>query len=227
MMATFIVRRIASMMFVLFAISVLVFLIFFATPGRRPGAPDRRPRGDAAELGQVKHEFGLDRPLPDQYVLMMKKLFITRDLTSYVNRGERSCPQIEAATPVTLSLVLGAAVIWWCSASRWGSRRPCSAAPSRPRTDGHRADRDLDAGLLAGRGGRTWSPRAAATTRSSSRGCRRSATCRSRGPGHVVQGCSALDHALDPVHRDLRRVLRSSLIESRTRTTSAPRARRA
>jgi peptide/nickel transport system permease protein len=42
----------------------------------------------------------------------MKKLFITRDLTSYSNQGQKVVPEIVAATPVTLSLVLGAAVIW-------------------------------------------------------------------------------------------------------------------
>jgi peptide/nickel transport system permease protein len=45
-------------------------------------------------------------------VILMKKLFISRDLTSYTNQGQRVVPEIVAATPVTLSLVLGAAVIW-------------------------------------------------------------------------------------------------------------------
>ena len=43
---------------------------------------------------------------------MMKKLFVTRDLTSFVNRGAKVIPQVDEAAPVTLSLVLGAAVIW-------------------------------------------------------------------------------------------------------------------
>ena len=47
-----------------------------------------------------------------QYVILMKKLFITRDLTSYSNQGQKVVPEIVAATPVTLSLVFGAAVIW-------------------------------------------------------------------------------------------------------------------
>ena len=60
----------------------------------------------------MRHDFGLDRPLPVQYVIMMKKLFITRDLTSFVNRGAKVVPQITDAAPVTLSLVFGAAIIW-------------------------------------------------------------------------------------------------------------------
>ena len=43
---------------------------------------------------------------------MMRHLFIDRDLTSFVNRGSEVLPQITAAIPVTLSLVIGAAVIW-------------------------------------------------------------------------------------------------------------------
>jgi peptide/nickel transport system permease protein len=42
----------------------------------------------------------------------MKHLFLTRDLTSYVNRGDRVIPQIVQAVPITLSLVIGAAVLW-------------------------------------------------------------------------------------------------------------------
>ncbi len=61
---------------------------------------------------------------------MMKKLFITRDLTSYVNRGEKVIPQVTAAAPVTLSLVLGAAVIWVMRASAWACS-PRSSEASR------------------------------------------------------------------------------------------------
>ena len=44
--------------------------------------------------------------------MMMKKIFITRDLVSYSNQGVRVVPEIVAATPATLSLVFGAAVLW-------------------------------------------------------------------------------------------------------------------
>src|SRR5919197_5780535 len=111
-MLAFVVRRVVSMVLVLFAISVLVFLIFFATPGVDPAARIAGKNADQQTLKAVRHDFGLDRPLPVRYALMMKKLFITRDLTSYVNRGAKVIPQITEAAPVTLSLVLGAAVIW-------------------------------------------------------------------------------------------------------------------
>ena len=111
-MPRFVLFRFVSMLFVLFSISVLVFLIFFATPGVDPAARIAGREADQQTLRQVRHDFGLDKPMPVQYVLMMKKLFITRDLTSYVNRGAKVWPQITEAIPVTLSLILGASVIW-------------------------------------------------------------------------------------------------------------------
>jgi peptide/nickel transport system permease protein len=100
------------MLFVLFGISVLVFLIFFATPGADPAARIAGRNATPAVLAVVRHDFGFDRPVPVQYALMMKRLFITQDLTSFVNRGEQVIPEIEAGAPITLSLVAGAAVLW-------------------------------------------------------------------------------------------------------------------
>src|SRR5689334_21089989 len=111
-MLRFFARRFVSMLLVMFSISVLVFLIFFATPGVDPAARIAGRNADQETLRQVRHDFGLDRPMPVQYALMMKKLFISRDLTSFVNRGAKVVPQVIQAAPVTLSLVLGAAVIW-------------------------------------------------------------------------------------------------------------------
>jgi peptide/nickel transport system permease protein len=111
-MALFIVRRTIGLVAVLFAITVLTFLIFFATPGVDPtrSLAGRNPTPET--IAAVKHQFGLDRSKPMQYVLMMKRLFISRDLVSYGNQALEVVPAITSAAPVTFSLVLGAAVIW-------------------------------------------------------------------------------------------------------------------
>jgi peptide/nickel transport system permease protein len=105
-------RKVLSTAFVLFSISVLVFLIFFATPGVDPAARIAGRNADQETLRQVRKDFGFDKPHPVQYAVMMKKLFVTRDLTSFVNRGAKVIPQVLEAAPVTLSLVFGAAVVW-------------------------------------------------------------------------------------------------------------------
>ncbi len=111
-MALFIVRRFFSAVLVMFAISVLVFLIFFATPGVDPVARIAGRGATPQVVAAVRRAFGFNRPLPIRYLLMMDHLFIKQDLTSYVNIGDKVVPQILAAAPVTLSLVFGAAVIW-------------------------------------------------------------------------------------------------------------------
>jgi peptide/nickel transport system permease protein len=108
----FIVRRLIGLVVVLFAISVLVFLIFFATPGVDPSARLAGRNPSPETVAAVKHEFGLDRPLPVRYALMMQRLFISRDLVSYGNQALEVVPAITTAAPVTFSLVIGAAVLW-------------------------------------------------------------------------------------------------------------------
>lgn len=110
MLAT-IAARLGQMLFVMFGVSVLVFLIFFATPGADPAARIAGRDATPATLAAVRHDFGLDRPLPVQYLRLMRRLFVTGDLTSFVNRGERVVPAIAEAAPVTLSLVCGAGAL--------------------------------------------------------------------------------------------------------------------
>ena len=111
MVAT-VLARLVQMAFVMFGISVLVFLIFFATPGSDPAARIAGRNAAPETVEEIRREFGFDRSLPVQYGVMMKRLFVTRDLTSFVNRGQKVIPQVLDAVPATLSLVAGAAVLW-------------------------------------------------------------------------------------------------------------------
>ena len=111
-MAVFVVRRTLSLVIVLFAITVLTFLIFFATPGVDPSRQLAGRNPTPQTIAAVRHQFGLDRPLPVRYALMMKRLLVSRDLVSYGNTALKVVPAIWEATPVTFSLVFGAAVIW-------------------------------------------------------------------------------------------------------------------
>jgi peptide/nickel transport system permease protein len=109
---TFIVRRSLWTVLVMFVITVLVFIIFFKTPGVDPARAIAGRNSSPQILAEIRAQFGLNRPLPIQYGLMMKRLFISRDLVSYSNQGQLVVPEIFAAAPATLSLVIGAAIIW-------------------------------------------------------------------------------------------------------------------
>ncbi len=105
-------RRVPRALLVVFGISVLVFLIFFATPGADPAARLAGRGASPETLEAVRHEYGLDRPLPLQYASLMRRLFWSRDLPSFVNRGQLVVPAVLRAAPVTLALATGAAALW-------------------------------------------------------------------------------------------------------------------
>jgi peptide/nickel transport system permease protein len=111
-MLTFIVRRSLWTVLVMFVITLVVFIIFFKTPGVDPARAIAGRNSSPQILAEIRAQFGLNRPLPIQYALMMKSLFINRNLVSYSNQGVLVVPEIGAAAPATLSLVFGAAIIW-------------------------------------------------------------------------------------------------------------------
>jgi peptide/nickel transport system permease protein len=107
-----ILRRVSQMLFVMVGISVMVFMIFFATPGADPASRIAGRNASPEILEAVRKSFGFDQPFYMQYLIMMKKIFITGDLTSFVNRGWKVVPAVLDTIPVTFSLVTGAAVLW-------------------------------------------------------------------------------------------------------------------
>jgi peptide/nickel transport system permease protein len=111
-MLTFVVRRTLWAAVVMFVITVIVFVIFFKTPGVDPARAIAGRNPSPQVLAEVRAQLGLNRPLFIQYAIMMKKIFITRDLVSYSDQGIKVVPEIFAAAPATLSLVFGATVIW-------------------------------------------------------------------------------------------------------------------
>src|SRR5215204_3560570 len=112
-MLRFTVRRLINMVFVLWAVSVLTFLIFMVMPGGGDEQAALRIAGRNANEQQVqtvKREWGLDDPFYVQYADMMKKVF-TGDLISYVNQVNVR-EEIVRGIPRTASLVIGAGIIW-------------------------------------------------------------------------------------------------------------------
>src|SRR5687768_7124697 len=109
-MARFIVRRLANMVLVLFAVSVITFLIFNVIPGGDPAYRIAGRNANETEREQVREDFGFNDAIWVQYGRMMEKTF-TGTLESYENRTN-VWEEIKRGMPATASLVLGAAVIW-------------------------------------------------------------------------------------------------------------------
>jgi peptide/nickel transport system permease protein len=106
------------MIAVLFAISVIVFLIFNVIPNSDPALRIGGKNANAQLIDDISEEWGFNDPLPVQYVTMMKKVF-TGDLKSYQSQLNVD-EQILDGIPVTLSLCIGAAVIWMSFAIVFG-----------------------------------------------------------------------------------------------------------
>lgn len=100
---------------VVFGQSVLVFLIFFAIPGADPAARLAGRGAPPETIAAVRAEYGFDQSLPVQYAVIMRRLFVTRDLPSFVNRGQLVVPAVLGAAPLTVALAAGAALLW-CAA---------------------------------------------------------------------------------------------------------------
>jgi peptide/nickel transport system permease protein len=98
------------MVLVLFAVSVLVFLIFTAIPGGDPAARIAGEHATESQLEVIRHDWGFDRSSPVQYAEMMEKLF-GGELISYFSRLDVR-GEIWKGVPRTLSLALGAALLW-------------------------------------------------------------------------------------------------------------------
>ena len=100
-MGGFLLRKVGAALIVLLLASVLVFLGMRALPGDPAlalGGEDRDP----AVLAQIRHSYGLDKPLPVQYVTWLGHL-VRGDL----GRDQRELPvarTIVTRLPITLEL---------------------------------------------------------------------------------------------------------------------------
>ncbi|MEU5940698.1 ABC transporter permease [Micromonospora sp. NPDC047548] len=123
-MARFLIKRIFSATLTLFVVSVLTFLMFFALP-RDPVSGMCPKNCNPERLERVRQELGLRDPLVTQYAGYMKGIVTGRDLGSaqggrcdapclgwsYV-ANEAVSDTIARVLPVTLSIVIPAAVLW-------------------------------------------------------------------------------------------------------------------
>ncbi|MEU0152762.1 MULTISPECIES: ABC transporter permease [Micromonospora] len=123
-MVRFLLKRLLLAVSVLLAVSIVSFLMFFALP-RDPVTGMCPKNCNAERLERVRTELGLNDPKPTQYANYMKGIFVGRDLGSaqggeceapclgysYVN-SEAVSDTFARVLPVTLNIVLPAAVLW-------------------------------------------------------------------------------------------------------------------
>jgi peptide/nickel transport system permease protein len=139
-MGRFIIRRLISMVAVLFAISIVTFSIFNVIPNSDPAQRLAGRNQTPGQLAAIRSQWGFDKPIYVQYAKTMQKVF-TGDLISYANQVNVDKEIIQDA-PRTFSLAIGAALMWMAFAVAIGLYTAVKA--------GHFADRFLTVLALIG-----------------------------------------------------------------------------
>jgi len=124
-MGAYIIRRVIAMVWMLIALSMIVFLLFSVLPAD----PARLVCGKSCTpeiIAAINHKFGLDEPLHVQYGKFVSGIFVGRtygeDKAAFecnvpclgysFNRNEDVSVLIKDSFPVTAQLALGAFVLW-------------------------------------------------------------------------------------------------------------------
>jgi peptide/nickel transport system permease protein len=111
-MVRYIIRRLLWVVVLLFLVSFLTFIVFYLLPSADPAElrAGRQPNPQLVE--QIRHNLGLDKAWYSQYFDYMKRLVLHFDF-GYSYQNNISVKQlIFDRLPATVSLALGAAVIW-------------------------------------------------------------------------------------------------------------------
>jgi peptide/nickel transport system permease protein len=108
--ARFVVRRLIQMIGVLFAVSVLTFLIFNVIPNGDPAVRMAGRHPTESTIEAVRKEWHFNDPIWEQYLVTMKKVF-SGDLKSYFTQLNVN-EEIRKGIPRTFSLAIGAALLW-------------------------------------------------------------------------------------------------------------------
>lgn len=109
-MLRFVVRRLVGMVFVLFAVSVLTFLVFNVIPNSDPAVRMAGRQANESTIEAIRREWGFDEPLHVQYLTTMEKV-LTGDLVSQFTQLN-VMDEIAKGLPRTFSLAIGAAIMW-------------------------------------------------------------------------------------------------------------------
>jgi peptide/nickel transport system permease protein len=108
----YIIRRLLWVVVLLFLVSFITFLIFYALPSADPATlrAGRQPNPELVE--QIRHNLGLDKSLPHQYFDYMKALVLHFDFGYSYQNTISVKQQIFDRLPASISVAIGATVVF-------------------------------------------------------------------------------------------------------------------
>jgi peptide/nickel transport system permease protein len=116
-MTGYVIRRLGWVIAVMLAVTLLTYGVFFVLPSSDPAVSFAGKQPTPELVAEVREQLELDQPVPQQYALYVKRLFLGDEygwpgLGQSYNTRSPVLDEVTARAPVTLSLILGAAVVW-------------------------------------------------------------------------------------------------------------------
>ncbi|MFA4948952.1 MAG: ABC transporter permease [Candidatus Krumholzibacteriia bacterium] len=100
-----IARRLARIVPIVVLISIVTFALLHLAPGGPAGVLSASARMSESDLARIRGNLGLDKPLPVQYLLWFKKVFLNLDFGNSYATGEPVARMILDRLPATLELM--------------------------------------------------------------------------------------------------------------------------
>src|ERR1700751_2584051 len=149
-MTAFIIRRLIGMVAVLFAVSLLVYVIFILVPGGDPAERMAGKNPTPDNIHNIREKWGFDKPFYVQYVRMMEKAWnglmpgqhSEYDILRSFDPRQHVVAEIKKGIPATFSLCIGAGITWLTFGILVGMISPVTA--------GRASDRLITIGALVG-----------------------------------------------------------------------------
>jgi len=105
MLGRYMLQRLIRIVPVLLLVSIVTFALLHLAPGGPVGVLAGNPKTNGADLERIERNLGLDEPLPVQYLLWFRQVFLRFDFgRSYVT-GEPVSKMILERLPATLELM--------------------------------------------------------------------------------------------------------------------------
>jgi peptide/nickel transport system permease protein len=111
-MGRFVIRRLLWAIVLLFVVSFITFVIFYLFPSADPAVLRAGRQPNPQLVAQIRHNLGLDNPWYQQYFDYMKALVLHGDFGFSFQNNISVRQQIFDRLPATISLSVGAAVIF-------------------------------------------------------------------------------------------------------------------
>jgi peptide/nickel transport system permease protein len=113
----YIVRRLLWVVVVVLVVTAITYVVFFVMPSSDPAVTFAGKNPTPEQIDEVRHQFGLDKPVPIQYATFLKHVFLGDQYGwpglgfSYSTRSPVK-DQFFDRVLVTVQLAIGAALVW-------------------------------------------------------------------------------------------------------------------